>query len=153
MNNFDDVDGPGNNSYLRFGDKTGLMTVISWDLNLAFGVTNGGGGGAAPGLRTPGGATQDGAVPNRFPGDDSGLGGASGGQSNILVRRYQANSEFAALYESTLEDLRAQLYGSGAAEGVLDQWVGVLKDQAGELVDAATVDREAAAIAAQFITN
>ncbi|MEJ1154556.1 CotH kinase family protein [Microbacterium marmarense] len=40
VGNFDDIDGPGNNSYLAYDGDTGLMTVASWDLNLSFGVTN-----------------------------------------------------------------------------------------------------------------
>jgi spore coat protein CotH len=37
VGNFDDIDGPGNNSYLRYDAASGLMTVVSWDENLAFG--------------------------------------------------------------------------------------------------------------------
>lgn len=38
--NADDIDGRGNNSYLRYDSVTGLMTVVAWDANLAFGATN-----------------------------------------------------------------------------------------------------------------
>lgn len=44
MSNFDDIDGPGNNSYLYYGPDAGTMTVVAWDHNLAFGASNGGGG-------------------------------------------------------------------------------------------------------------
>ena len=54
--NQDDIDGPGNNSYLRYDVKTGLMTVVSWDLNLSFGSMGGGGGGGAAARTVPGGA-------------------------------------------------------------------------------------------------
>ncbi len=48
VGNFDDIDGPGNNSYLRYDETTKQFTVLSWDLNLAFNAGPGGGmGGAA----------------------------------------------------------------------------------------------------------
>ncbi|GGF48776.1 hypothetical protein GCM10010922_25810 [Microbacterium sorbitolivorans] len=46
--NTDDIDGPGNNSYLHYDPDTGLMTVVAWDQNLSYGGM-GGGGGFAPG--------------------------------------------------------------------------------------------------------
>ncbi|PFG20980.1 CotH kinase family protein [Serinibacter salmoneus] len=61
IDNFDDIDGPGNNSYLYYDPASGQMTVVAWDHNLAFGVQNGGGQpgemGGAPGERggVPGG--------------------------------------------------------------------------------------------------
>ncbi|MFT4236066.1 MAG: CotH kinase family protein, partial [Microbacterium sp.] len=33
VGNSDDIDGPGNNSYLYYDPDTGLMTVVNWDLN------------------------------------------------------------------------------------------------------------------------
>ena len=44
IGNFDDIDGPGNNAFLRWDPDTGLMTVVAWDHNLAFGAMPGGGG-------------------------------------------------------------------------------------------------------------
>ncbi|MEZ5207633.1 MAG: CotH kinase family protein [Acidimicrobiales bacterium] len=41
VDNFDDIDGPGNNSYLYYDPSTDQMTVVPWDLNLAFGVMGG----------------------------------------------------------------------------------------------------------------
>jgi spore coat protein CotH len=61
--NTDDIDGPGNNAYLRYDTETGLMTVVSWDQNLSFGGFGGGGGGAGGGA---GGG---------MPGGDGGFGG------------------------------------------------------------------------------
>ena len=46
VDNFDDIDGPGNNSFLFFDEQTGLMTVVAWDQNLSFGVRNEDGEGA-----------------------------------------------------------------------------------------------------------
>lgn len=70
VGNFDDIDGPGNNSFLRYDSETGAFTVVSWDLNLAFGQMNGGGmpGGAAGEMPEGGaGAVPDGAdLPEGF---------------------------------------------------------------------------------------
>lgn len=57
MGNMDDIDGPGNNSYLRYDSETGRMTVVTWDLNLAFGGMGGmrGTGGMPDGAGNAGG--------------------------------------------------------------------------------------------------
>ena len=49
VDNFDDIDGPGNNSYLHWDADTGRFTVVPWDYNLAFGGLGGGPGGGGPG--------------------------------------------------------------------------------------------------------
>ena len=66
INNFDDIDGPGNNSYLAYDAETGKTTVVAWDHNLAFGVANsaggmGGEGGFGGGMGGGGRGDQDGA--------------------------------------------------------------------------------------------
>ncbi|MFT4158142.1 MAG: CotH kinase family protein [Microbacterium sp.] len=58
VENSDDIDGPGNNSYLYYDPDSALFTVVNWDLNLAFGATPGGGGGGGGG----GGAAAGGGV-------------------------------------------------------------------------------------------
>lgn len=183
--NDDDIDGPGNNSYLAYDPSTGLMTVVTWDLNLAFGGLGGFGGmtgapgggrvgdgerptppdgvppgdGWAPGsgFVPPDGATSpDGAVPP----DDAGWAGGPGGGgpgglggSNVLVERFLADDAFAAAYEAALEELTAELYGSGAATAVLERWTTVLEEGAGDLVDDATLAEEADAVAQHFTTD
>jgi spore coat protein CotH len=137
VDNFDDIDGPGNNSYLHYDTETGLMTVVNWDLNLTFGTTNQPGGGQAGGGN--GGAPQ---------GGPQGGGGPKGG--NILSERFLENDEFAALYEAATAELTASLFGSGAADEVLDRWVSVLSEQAADLVDSATIAGEADAIREYF---
>ena len=144
--NQDDIDGPGNNSYLRYDAKTGLMTIVSWDLNLSFGSMGGGGGartapGAVPGAnaQAPAGAA---AAPRQ--------GGGFSGRSNILVQRFLANSTFSALYQKTLAELRSQLYASGKAAEIVNRWAALLKSQASDLVSATTVDQEAANIKKYF---
>jgi len=66
IDNFDDIDGPGNNSYLYWDTDTEQMTVVNWDLNLAFGQGNIGAG------------TTDGAQAGQggaLPGGDAQAGG------------------------------------------------------------------------------
>ncbi|MDO7883616.1 CotH kinase family protein [Salinibacterium soli] len=150
VGNFDDIDGPGNNSYLRYDESTGLMTVVSWDLNLALGVSNGGPGGG-PGGGEAGGPGDGGDRP--ADGDRPGGGGAGGmaggpSQGNVLSERFLADDGFAALYESALAELRSTLVDSGAAQAALDEWVAVLGTQS--LVDSATVQAEAASVAEAF---
>jgi spore coat protein CotH len=138
VDNFDDIDGPGNNSYLHYDEATGVMTVVNWDLNLAFGTANVDGGGQ------PG---QGGGVrPN-----GGGAGGAGGPSSgNVLSERFLANDDFAALVASAKTTLTETLYASGTADQILDEWVTVLKAQASDLVSASTVDAEAAAVRSYF---
>ncbi len=66
MDNFDAIDGPGNNSYLWWDRDADRMTVVGWDHNLTFGVSNqpGAGGGGAP----PAGAPAGGVGPRRVAG-------------------------------------------------------------------------------------
>lgn len=55
IDNFDDIDGPGNNSYLHYDTDTEQFTVVAWDHNLAFGGLAGGGPFDAGGRGGPGG--------------------------------------------------------------------------------------------------
>ena len=180
IGNFDDIDGPGNNSFLRWDEDTQQMTVVAWDHNLAFGVVNGGGAeGAGEG---PGGglAPADGAErpeqgerperPEGFEPPDAGaladgdgpegdaltgerpMGDAAGGPggSNVLSERFLATAEFVELYDSAVERLQAELFDDGTAQDVLDSWTAVLTDQAGDLVDASTVETDAEQVASYF---
>ncbi|WP_415839447.1 CotH kinase family protein, partial [Nocardioides zeicaulis] len=72
VDNFDDIDGPGNNSYLRYDATSGGFTVVAWDHNLAFGGAPGGGGaGGGPGGPGGfgGGPGGDGERPEGMPTD------------------------------------------------------------------------------------
>lgn len=173
VDNFDDIDGPGNNSYLRYDATSGGFTVVAWDHNLAFGGSPGGGGpgGGFPGGQggPGGGQTGDGDRPAGMPTDmptdlptdmpsppdgvrpegggmRGGPGGGPGGGSNVLVERFTAVEEWAALVEQAKTDLTDELVDSGVAEQLLAARVAVLTDQAGDLVDASTVQDEADAI-------
>lgn len=59
IQNTDDIDGPGNNSYLYVAPKSEQMTVVPWDMNLAFGGFGMGG---------DGGFRIDGTVPTNADG-------------------------------------------------------------------------------------
>lgn len=63
IDNFDDIDGPGNNSYLYWDADADRFTVVPWDHNLAFGVQNEGGGRPGDDVIAPDGATPGGAAP------------------------------------------------------------------------------------------
>lgn len=143
IDNFDDIDGPGNNSYLYYDITTGMFTVVPWDFNLAFGVVNGGGG-------APGDGGFAGGPARGGPAGDGGPAGAPGGGSNVLVERFLANSEWNDLYEANIEELTANLYDSGAAADVLARWVDLLQTDASDLIDPATVAEEAAQISEHF---
>ena len=45
LDNFDDINGPGNNAYLSYDTETGQFEIVPWDYNLAFGARPMGGGG------------------------------------------------------------------------------------------------------------
>lgn len=159
VENFDDIDGPGNNSYLRYDTATGAFTVVNWDLNLAFGqgpAGMGGGAGGGMGMGEGGPGVAGGDLPEGMelptgerPGGAGAPGGAMGG-SNILATRFLANADFKALYDQALTDLTASLYTSGDADKIVSTWANVLTDQASDLVDAATIESEAASLRAAF---
>jgi len=152
IGNGDAIDGPGNNSFLRWDETTGQFTVVAWDHNEVLGVGPGGTTGAVPGA--PGGTTTGGQA-GLPPGGPGGLGGPGGNMqpnsaANPLVERFLANDEFEALYDEATVHLQALLYGSGAADEILQQRVDVLTSQASDLVDAGTVASEAQTIAGYF---
>lgn len=154
VGNFDDIDGPGNNSYLHLDGETGQFTVVNWDLNLAFGTSNvnGGPGGAGgrggrPGAGVDGVAATQGDRPARPEGLAGGPGGGGpNGGSNVLVERFLADDDFAALYDATMAELTSELFDSGLADELIDTWVEVLTTEATDLVAATTVEADADAI-------
>lgn len=153
IDNFDDIDGPGNNSYLFWDEDTGRFTVVAWDHNLAFGSrpTGAGGGGDLPGGGM-GGGMGGGQRPTGAPTGGAPAGGMGaraggpGGTANALVTRFTANATFAALVTQAKADLTAELYTDGTAAESLERWSTLIETQASDLVDAATVASDAAAI-------
>jgi spore coat protein CotH len=63
VQNTDDIDGPGNNSYLHYDPSSKKWSVVAWDQNLSFGGMGGGGG-------APGGGAQDGDDASASDGGD-----------------------------------------------------------------------------------
>ena len=149
VDNFDDIDGPGNNSYLYYDPDTGKMTVVNWDLNLAFGTSNVGGGGGGGQM---GGGGRGGAGADRTDGAavTTAARGGGGGGSNILSERFLANADLQQLYQDALTTLQAALFDSGTASELLEAWTTTLTEGASDLVDAATIASDAAAISAKF---
>jgi spore coat protein CotH len=167
--NFDDIDGPGNNSYLRYDEKTKRFTIVPWDQNLSFGSMGAGpggvpGGGAVVRTPPPGGQLPTGPLPGAqvpgaqvpgapLPGGAQGRVGAPGGgfnRTNILVQRFNANATFAAKVQAALATQKQQLFATGKAAEVLARWQQVLTEDASDLVPAATIAQEAAGISAYF---
>ncbi len=141
LGNADDINGRGNNSYLQYDTTTDQFTVVSWDLNLAFDTANVTGAGAAG----AGGPGAGGDRPAGGPGGGGGAGGP-GDQPNVLVDRFMANDEFAALYASKTIELTDQLFTSGTVDDVLANWSDMLINDAADLVPASSVTADAAAI-------
>lgn len=163
LDNFDDIDGPGNNSYLYYDAATERFTVVAWDLNLAFGARPGGGAagpggpGNSGGPGAPGGAA--GGPARTGPGGDNGVGAPNGaegrggpngrGGANPLVERFLAVPEFDALYRDATAELEAQLFDGGLADQLVDARVETLQlaSERG-LIDSAEIAADAATLAA-----
>lgn len=154
LDNFDDIDGPGNNSYLYYSTEADQFTIVPWDYNLAFGQQNGGGGvqgnagipagggpgngagpatgGTVPATGGAGGAPAGGAGPagggqGGVPVNGAGAAGGLGARSNILVQRFLADSAWNALYISKQTELRKSLYVSGEASSLLLLWEHIVR--------------------------
>lgn len=132
MANADDIEGGGNNSYLRYDTSAKRFTVVAWDHNSAFG------GGIGPGGGRGGGGMRGGGGP--------GGGGAS--RTNALLQRFQAVPAFAALVTQASSDLRTKLYDSGLAQKALDRWVALLTGS--DLITAEQLASEATTVSGYF---
>lgn len=133
--NFDDMSGPGSNYYLWYDLETSLFTVLSWDMNLAFGGLGRGGGGPPP----PPGAVIVG--PGGGPGGPGGFGGRGG---HALKSKFVAEPAFAALRDQARAKAKQAIYGSGAATTELARLKALVASSG--LVDVGTLDSEAAAL-------
>jgi spore coat protein CotH len=135
IDNFDDIDGPGNNSYLYYDAEADVFTVVAWDHNLAFGSLNGAGD------------VDDPRAEGRRGMQPGGPGGALGGE-NVLVERFLAIEQYATLVRERQTELTSSLFASGGADEVLEAWVAVVESSG--LVAPATVAEEVSRIAAYF---
>lgn len=146
LGNTDDIDGPGNNSYLYF-DADGTVTVVAWDHNLALGGSIAGGAGGPGACGFPGGDVPGQGAGQGGPGQGGGpaQGGPRGGD-NPLVERFHEVAAFEALYEQAKVDLQAELIDSGFAAQLIDAEAAVLRTEAADVVDSTVVDAEATAV-------
>ena len=155
--NNDDIDGPGNNSYLRYDLTTQKFTVVSWDQNLSFSGMGAGGGNQPGAGGGPIGGQQQQQQPPQGDGQPpagAGQGGMGGGRGgNVLAEKFTANADFEALVTAAKADLTTDLYTSGAAQQILDRWKAVLLAQATDLVSAETIGSEADAVAEYFTAS
>lgn len=150
VDNVDDIDGPGNNSYLFWDSASQQFTVVAWDHNLAFGASNGDGPGDGAGGGPRGGNPAEEATPSaqdeQANGQDpsnSGDGGPGGGDENPLSAAFLANADWKALYEQARIDLQASLVDDGTLTETLDQWTQLLTTGAGDLVSSDVLTTEA----------
>lgn len=144
LDNFDTISGPGKNAYLYYDLDTGLLSVVSWDLNLALGGMSGPGG-AAP---------DDGGTQGPPEGMEGGPGGAGGGgmggmmNQNALVNRFEENPDFAAKIDAAVDDLTAEWIDSGKAAALVGEVAARVPVTDG--VDQATIDEDAQAVRAKL---
>ena len=177
IDNFDDITGPGNNSFLWWAEQTNQMTVVAWDHNCAFGLKprtgqqgqgggqppGGGGqgqppsGGQQPGGGQPpgdGGAPSNGQAPTgQPPGGGGGQqpgGGGNQTKANALVDRFNSLMDGETKVSAERDRLKQELYTSGVAQTILDARAKVLTDQAGSLIEQSAVEADKQTIAAYF---
>ncbi|UEJ81801.1 CotH kinase family protein [Brachybacterium halotolerans subsp. kimchii] len=167
VQNTDDIDGPGNNSYLHYDPSSKKWSVVAWDQNLSFGGMGMGGGGGAPGGAD---ATGDSAAASDGGGDDAsdsddaaggqkpdqgempqgggqGSGAGGGGMGgNILSERFMDDDTFSDLYESTLASVRKAVYTSGDATARVKTLSSLLKKDASDLVSSDDITSDAKTI-------
>lgn len=173
IDNFDDITGPGNNSFLWWAEQTDQMTVVAWDHNCAFGLKPGAGQQGQGGGQPPGGGGQgqpqqpgggqppgDGGAPSNGqaptgqpPGGAGGQqpgGGGSQTKANALVDRFNSLMDGETKVSAERDRLKQELYTSGVAQTILDARAKVLTDQAGSLVEQSAVEADKQTIAAYF---
>ena len=169
IQNWDDIDGPGNNSYLLWDSVTEQFTVVAWDHNLSFGATNAGGGpggggagGGMPrveegempeGMEPPtveDGQAPEGMEPPSFEDGEAHAGGRGGmmSRSNPLVEIFLANDDWAAVYDDELTRLQGELLDDGVLEESVAAWTQTLTSEAADLVTVEEVEEDADAIRA-----
>ena len=178
IDNFDDITGPGNNSFLWWAEQANQMTVVAWDHNCAFGLKPGAGqqgqgggqppgggqgqppsGGQQPGGGQPpgdGGASSNGQAPTGQPPGGAGGqqpgGGGSQTKANALVDRFNSLMDGETKVSAERDRLKQELYTSGVAQTILDARAKVLTDQAGSLIEQSAVEADKQTIAAYFTT-
>lgn len=119
--NPDDMAGPGQNYYLWYDLDTELITVVSWDLNLAMQGDATTRPDEAIQMGPPGGRDGANAVPveRKMPEGENGQPMIG----NQLKTRFLESKKWSALYHEVYWQLYDQIYGDGLADVLLDQVV------------------------------
>jgi spore coat protein CotH len=172
LGNFDTISGPGRNGYLYYDLDTGLISVVSWDLNLALGGMSMRGGGAGAGATgggdaTTGGAPDDTAMPEMpegveppegmelpegfEPGGEGGGGGGGMMNNNALVTRFEENSEFSGMVDQAVSDLKAEWIDGGKGTKLVDEVAARVPTTDG--VDQATIDADAETVKSTLVAE
>lgn len=146
MANFDDMSGPGKNYYLWYDLDTKKFTVITWDLNLAFGGDATGGVndtmnmGMGPRQQGQPAEGQQGVTPPEGADENRPPGGSMMG-GHALKEKFLATPAFKKIYEEQYRELYQQILGDGTGSSLLDEIVASYKLNKG--ADAAKVEGEA----------
>lgn len=145
IGNTDTLSGPGRNGYLYYDLDTGLISVISWDLNLAMGGMTMGAQGRAPGADTEDGdaAPGDAEMPALPNGGEMPTGGMMG-SGNELLSRFQESDAFAAMIDAATADLQATLIERGRASDIVDRIVARIPVTDGVTQEAIDTDADTA---------
>ncbi|WP_419843008.1 CotH kinase family protein [Candidatus Poriferisodalis sp.] len=176
IGNWDDIDGPGNNSYLWWDADAEQFTVVPWDMNLTFEgstITDGvgfndnyatdsddylwmytppGGVGysffAAPreGFDLPEECKRTYCPELSEDSDDDWCVMPIIGQP--LTERFHANDTFDNRYKTKLAEMTEQFIDSKVVAEILAARVALLKEHATDMVDAEIIEQEAGSITA-----
>jgi spore coat protein CotH len=120
----DSLAGTGNNYYFLYSPRGRIMSIASWDQNLAFGRI-----GFVQATYRP--YYEDGSgIPSglqNVPELKELIPGAGIGEENRLVARFLATPKFRKLYDRTYRQLFRQLLASGRADALLDRLGDVIR--------------------------
>jgi spore coat protein CotH len=150
--NFDDMSGPGKNFYLWYDLDTKKISVISWDLNFAFGGSPetgpndelSMGGMARPGQEEGRQGQPEQRRPPEGQQQDQNGGRAGRMMGNDLKDRFLKAEAFAATYQNAYWALHDQLYGNGDAVNLATEIADRYRLNAG--ADTAAIDADLAAL-------
>ena len=176
VGNEDDIDGPGNNSYLYYDYETSKMTVVAWDQNLSLGSgmmgnrpegefdpedfsgterpefpENGnfeGGEGFEPPADFENGEMPTEPLEGGRPNGE----GMKGMGENTLATRFIENSSFSELIEEKKSEYTASFIDSHFASDLLEQYQTLLAEQASDFIDSETLNSEVSTIS-EYLTN
>lgn len=158
--NGDDMSGPGTNFYLWYDYESGLLSVISWDLDLS--LTNaelapedtasmmGGMGGAGEmpeGVEIPEGAE----MPEGEGGEIRVFGGSAG--ASDFKQRFLDDETFFDLYMEAYGELYERLYASGAALAAVDSAAAAAELNGADVTEAAESLRTTVQERSEFLAS